>query len=182
MIGMLVPLVSIGLSAACSVPVLSADDIYALAVQAGFPPDMATNMTAVALRESGGCPTAYNNTPPDNSYGLWQINLYPGAQSLAALGLSNASQLFDLATNAAAAFAIWNGSSSNFSIAWGSVPQQFLAQAQQAANDYGGDSGDTLASDASGDSGAAGGFLGLSQTQLAVGGAILAGLLAYALT
>ena len=64
--------------------------------------------------------TAYNNTPPDNSYGLWQINLYPGAQSLAALGLSNPNQLFDPATNAAAAFAIWNGSSSNFAIAWGS--------------------------------------------------------------
>lgn len=179
---MLLPLVSIGLGAGCSGPVLSADDIYALAVQAGFPSDMATNMTAVALRESGGCPTAYNNTPPDNSYGLWQINLYPGAQSLAALGLSNPNQLFDPATNAAAAFAIWNGSSSNFAIAWGSVPTQFLPAAQQAANDYGGDGGDVLASDGSGDSGTSGGFLGLSQTQLAIGGAILAGLLAYALT
>jgi hypothetical protein len=55
-------------------PRYSAEQIYAFAVEAGFSPDQATTMTAVALAESGGNGSALNTTPPEHSIGLWQIN------------------------------------------------------------------------------------------------------------
>ena len=77
-------------------------------------------MAAIAMKESGGNPSAYNGTPPDDSYGLWQINMYGnlGPARMSQFGLSNKSQLFDPATNAAAAYSIWNGNPNNLNIAW----------------------------------------------------------------
>lgn len=99
---------------------LSPATIYQYAVNAGFPPDTATKMVAIALKESGGIPTAYNGTPPDDSYGLWQINMYGnlGPARMAQFGLTDKSQLFDPAVNAAAAYSIWAGNDSNLNIAW----------------------------------------------------------------
>lgn len=37
-------------------------------------PEWADTMAAIALAESGGRTDAHNATPPDDSYGLWQIN------------------------------------------------------------------------------------------------------------
>lgn len=125
-------------------PTLSADQIYAYAIGAGFPPRTAMTMTAIALRESSGQTDAFNGKVVvcpdgamacgDQSYGLWQINML-GAQGtpfgpclggqcglgparMASLGLSDPSELFDPGVNAAAAYAIWGGNDANLDIAW----------------------------------------------------------------
>lgn len=100
--------------------VLGPADLYQLALGAGFPSDTAVKMAAIALKESGGNPAAYNGTPPDDSYGLWQINMYGnlGPARMAQFGLTSKSQLFDPATNAAAAFAIWGGNDNNLNVGW----------------------------------------------------------------
>ena len=99
---------------------LSPADLYNLALNAGFPTDTAIQMAAIAMKESGGNPGAYNGTPPDDSYGLWQINMYGnlGPARMAQFGLTDKTQLFDPATNASAAYSIWNGNNNNLNIAW----------------------------------------------------------------
>jgi hypothetical protein len=122
---------------------LTADQIYRLTLSAGFPPATAVKMVAIALKESSGDPTAHNTTPPDDSYGLWQINMYGplAAQRIAAWSLSDPSDLFDPAVNAQAAFSLWAGNDANLARNWyidrGSDMaryQQFLPIAQAAAN------------------------------------------------
>jgi hypothetical protein len=114
---MLVPLVGMGLGAldACA-PLLSTAEIYQLARGAGFPPDVAVIMTAVAFRESSGCPTAHNVTGED-SRGLWQINVRANAGLLSRLGVSP-DALYDPETNARVAAALWGGNPANLDIAW----------------------------------------------------------------
>lgn len=68
-------------------------------------------MSAIAMAESGGNPRAHNAVPPDNSYGLWQINMFgnmgPGRR--AQYGISSNEQLYDPAVNARAAAKILAG-------------------------------------------------------------------------
>lgn len=52
---------------------LNAAEIYVAARHAGFSPDQAVTMTAIALAESGGNTDAHNPNGED-SWGLWQIN------------------------------------------------------------------------------------------------------------
>lgn len=68
-------------------------------------------MSAIAMAESGGNPRAHNAIPPDNSYGLWQINMLGslGPARRKQYGISSNSQLFDPATNARAAAMILKG-------------------------------------------------------------------------
>jgi len=190
---MMVPLVAIGLGASCSVPLLTPAQIYQYAIQAGFPDNppgqgVATQMVAIAMRESAGCPTALNQTPPDNSWGLWQINISPGANPLSVLGLSDPTQLWDPATNAAAAFQIWNGSAANLQIAWGGTPadqaamQANLPAAQAAALQVAGAGGvDTSGDDSGTQSSSLAASLGISDGALAFGVAALAGLAVWAI-
>jgi hypothetical protein len=49
------------------------------AVKAGFSGTDLVNMVAIAGRESGYNPAAHNPVPPDDSWGLWQINVRPEA-------------------------------------------------------------------------------------------------------
>jgi hypothetical protein len=116
-----------GLGAYCS-PLLAPEQIYDVAMSAGFPSDVAVQMTAIALRESAGCPNASNiraprttgpNDPGEESYGLWQINVGPnGNHALpSALGIKK-QDLYDPYTNARAAHYLWGGSQRNLSIAW----------------------------------------------------------------
>lgn len=126
---------------------LSPTTIYQYALNAGFPPDTATKMVAIAMKESGGIPTAYNGTPPDDSYGLWQINMYGnlGPARMSQFGLSDKTQLFDPAVNATAAYSIWAGNDNNLNIAWAindggvnqSRYQSNLPVAQAAASAFG---------------------------------------------
>ena len=88
---------------------LSSEQIYAAAIKAGFDHATATTMTAIALAESGGNSTAHNATYPDNSYGLWQINML-GAMGPARrnqFGIANNEALYDPTANAKAAYAIY---------------------------------------------------------------------------
>jgi cell wall-associated NlpC family hydrolase len=78
--------------------VLSALEIYRFARMAGFSPDQAVTMTAVALAESGGNPGAHNPNG-ENSQGLWQINV-------AAHTDLAGTNLYDPLTNAQAAFRV----------------------------------------------------------------------------
>jgi cell wall-associated NlpC family hydrolase len=73
--------------------------IYGFARDAGFSPDQAVTMTAIALAESGGRSTAHNPNGED-SRGLWQINL--DAHRSWAGGMD----LYDPEQNARAAFQI----------------------------------------------------------------------------
>lgn len=84
---------------------LSFDQLKSHAVSAGFNDADATRMAAIAMAESSGNPKAHNSTPPDNSYGLWQINMIGnlGPARRKQLGISSNEQLFDPATNAKAA-------------------------------------------------------------------------------
>lgn len=55
---------------------LSYKTIEDLWIKAGGDPKKAPVMAAIAIAESGGRTTALNDTPPDYSVGLWQINYY----------------------------------------------------------------------------------------------------------
>lgn len=90
---------------------LSYAQIEGLWVQAGGSSALAPVAAAVAMAESGGNPTAHNATPPDDSYGLWQINMYGslGPARRAQFGLSSNTALYDPLTNARAAVAIAKG-------------------------------------------------------------------------
>lgn len=68
-------------------------------------------MAAIAMAESGGNPKAHNPVPPDNSYGLWQVNML-GAMGPARrkeYGISSNDALYNPAINARAAAKILKG-------------------------------------------------------------------------
>lgn len=116
------------MSSACVT--LTPDEMYSYAVGAGFPCDTAAKLVAIAMKESAGQTCAHNSVPPDDSYGLWQINMYKNLLTprLAQFGISSPSALFDPAVNAAAAYALWAGNDNNLNVAWaindGSINQQ----------------------------------------------------------
>lgn len=93
---------------------MSPSEIAVYASGAGFSGSALPIAVAIAMAESSGNPQAHNPRPPDDSYGLWQINMYGslGPARRAQFGLSSNSDLFDPATNAAAAFAISGGGAS----------------------------------------------------------------------
>ncbi len=136
-----VRLSGLGIGASCSP--LPAEQIFQYALDAGFPEDVATTMTAVAFRESGGCPTAYNGgSPPgrEDSYGLWQINVKGNPGILDAVGISNKQDLFNPAINARAAAFLWGGNPTNLNTAWylnrpgyQEAYLKYLPKAQEAA-------------------------------------------------
>ncbi len=129
--------------------------IYQYATKAGFPVPVAVQMTAIALRESGGCADGHYQGATgasEDSYGLWQINWPAHAQQLASIGITDPAQLYDPATAARAAYAIYGGNPANLDAAWAinsdqspapgrptyaQAYQRYLPQAQQAAIDAG---------------------------------------------
>ncbi|QQQ74514.1 transglycosylase SLT domain-containing protein [Saccharothrix sp. 6-C] len=84
---------------------LSPERIARHAHDAGFRGQDLTIAVAVALAESGGDTRAHNSTPPDDSYGLWQINMLGsmGPARRREFGLESNRELFDPAENARAA-------------------------------------------------------------------------------
>jgi hypothetical protein len=82
---------------------LSQAQIAELARQAGMSDPV--TMSAIAMAESGGRTTAHNPIPPDNSYGLWQINMLGamGPSRRRAFGISRNEDLYDPQVNARAA-------------------------------------------------------------------------------
>jgi TP901 family phage tail tape measure protein len=84
--------------------------LTSLASGAGFSPQNARIMAAIALAESAGNPMAHNNKYPDNSYGLWQINMLGqmGPERRRQFGIQSNEQLFDPAINARAAKSVFD--------------------------------------------------------------------------
>lgn len=73
-------------------------EIYQFALEAGFSPDQAVTMTAIALAESGGNPNALNPVG-ENSIGLWQVNREAHPKFLNADGtdpLTNAQMAYEV--------------------------------------------------------------------------------------
>lgn len=95
-------------------------EIYSVARSVGFPPDAAVSMVAIALKESGGNPRAHNPKPPDDSYGLWQVNMIGnlGVARRREFGLLSNTELFDPYVNGRAALAIWGGNNANLARHW----------------------------------------------------------------
>lgn len=83
---------------------------------AGFNGADLITATAIALAESQGNVIAHNGVPPDDSFGLWQINMLGNlrAKRLQSWGLSTPEQLYDPATNARAAFSLYRGRGGSF--------------------------------------------------------------------
>src|ERR1044072_6380361 len=94
---------------------LTRDQISQYATGAGFSGDDVDIAVAVALAESGGNTTSHNTKPPDDSYGLWQINMYGalGPSRRKTFGLKTDADLFDPVVNAKAAKSIKDGSGWN---------------------------------------------------------------------
>lgn len=114
-------------------PKVSPDEIYRYAREAGFSPDQATTMTAIALAESGGNIDA-NATVGEDSRGLWQINVQAHGEKY--------GDLWDPANNARAAFAVSGGGEtiSPWTVTHqgrGSPYLQYQDEAQAAAVAYG---------------------------------------------
>lgn len=85
---------------------LSQAQIAMYAQSAGMAnPDL---MAAIAMAESGGNPRAHNPVPPDNSYGLWQINMIGsmGPSRRKQYGIQSNDELYNPAVNAKAAASI----------------------------------------------------------------------------
>jgi soluble lytic murein transglycosylase-like protein len=91
---------------------LSRDEIRSAASKAGFSGDDLNIAVAVAFAESGGNPRSHNSTPPDNSYGLMQINMLGGMgpDRRAKFNLKSNEDLYDPDTNMRVAYGIFKGS------------------------------------------------------------------------
>jgi cell wall-associated NlpC family hydrolase len=116
-------------------PRFTAEQIYAYARQAGFSPDQATTMTAIAMAESGGDSRSHA-THGEDSQGLWQIN------ALAHPDLAARFNLYDPAQNAQAAFIASHGGTdvSPWTTTHGGLSARYLRfkdEAQAAAAAYG---------------------------------------------
>ncbi|HEU4422534.1 MAG TPA: transglycosylase SLT domain-containing protein [Pilimelia sp.] len=108
-------------------PRYSAAQIYGFARRAGFTPDEAATMTAIALAESGGNSGAHNPVGED-SRGLWQIN------ARAHPDLARKYNLYDPAQNALAAHAVSRGGldASPWTVTHGGSNARYLRYRQQA--------------------------------------------------
>jgi hypothetical protein len=117
----------------------------------GFRGKHLINMLAISGRESAWTPTAHNGKPPDNSYGLFQINMLGklGPDRLKKFNISNYDQLFDPETNVKAAWILSGGKSENLS-PWGikgdalAKTGDWMPKAQAAAKAAGVDRGDPM--------------------------------------
>lgn len=93
-------------------PILTREQIAYQAKGAGFTGSDIDIAVAVALAESGGDTKSHNTKPPDNSYGLWQINMYKdlGPQRRKWFGIDSNDALFDPTMNAKAAYMVYKNS------------------------------------------------------------------------
>jgi uncharacterized membrane protein len=84
---------------------VSIEQLKQLATSAGFSSNEISTMASIAMAESGGNSRAHNKKRPDNSYGLWQINMLDemGPERRKQFGISTNEELFDPLTNARAA-------------------------------------------------------------------------------
>jgi hypothetical protein len=120
---------------------ISMSQLVQLATAAGFAQNEIPTMVAIAMAESGGNSRAHNPVPPDNSYGLWQINMIDtlGPDRRKRYGLSSNEELFDPATNARVAKRIRDEQGLT---AWttysGGAYKKFLSMVQMPSKQQGG--------------------------------------------
>jgi len=90
---------------------LSDAQIAGAAKSAGFSGSSLAKAVAIALAESQGNANAHNKVPPDNSYGLMQINMIGsmGPARRKQFNLKSNEDLFNPVTNMKAAYAISEG-------------------------------------------------------------------------
>ena len=90
------------------------EELEAMARMAGFDPSISPVMAAIGLAESSGNPYAHNPKYPDNSYGLFQINMLDrpgymmGQERRNRYGLRSNEELFDPMKNLQAAKDIYD--------------------------------------------------------------------------
>lgn len=118
---------------------LSPAQIAAYVRGAGVREELVPTMTAIALAESSGNPTAHNPNARtgDNSYGLFQVNMIDGLgpERRRKFGLSANEELFDPAVNATAAKRILDSQGLNaWSVHKSGAYKRFMDQAQQGAS------------------------------------------------
>lgn len=119
---------------------LSNKEIASYLRQAGFPEDVVPRMIAIARAESGGRPDAHNPRYPDDSYGLWQINMLDepgyrlGEERRQRYGLTSNEQLKDPLTNAKAALDVYKRQGLNaWSVHTSGAADKFMPDARKAA-------------------------------------------------
>lgn len=107
---------------------LTQSEIYTLARSVGLTDSRAKTAAAVAMAESKGDPNAHNATPPDDSYGLWQINMLGsmGPSRRQQFGISANTDLYNPQTNAKAMKSI-SQDGGNFN-AWSTYTNQSYRQ------------------------------------------------------
>lgn len=91
-------------------------ELFDLADSVGF--GLSSNVAAaIAMAESGGNPNAHNSVAPDDSYGLWQINMRGklGPDRRKRFKIADNKALFDPKINARAAFTIYSDAGNSFS-------------------------------------------------------------------
>jgi len=104
---------------------LTKAQLYELLAYTGFQGKSLNTAWAVAMKETHGNPVAHNYNPHtgDNSYGVFQINLYGSLKGrISQFGLKSASDLTDPVVNAHIAYLMSN-KGKNWS-AWHSNPGQ----------------------------------------------------------
>lgn len=104
--------------------------------------DVATVATAIALAESGGNERAHNQNAAtrDDSYGLWQINMYGdlGPARRRQFDLKSNADLYDQFKNAQVAGDIWNASGfTPWSTYKSGEYKKFMARATAATHEGG---------------------------------------------
>jgi hypothetical protein len=104
--------------------------IFEVARPAGFSTEIGVIMTALAMRESGGVPDAFNNNTAtgDRSYGFWQIDMLQSTVRSVinpllgvapdAIDEEAEKQLLIPSMNAKAAFKLYGGIKHNITLAW----------------------------------------------------------------
>jgi len=94
----------------------SPTEIKGLAKEAGFPTEALSTISAIALAESAGNADAHNSKPPDDSYGLWQINMLGklGPARRKEYGIKTNAELFNAHTNAKAAYRVYVNAGRSF--------------------------------------------------------------------
>jgi Transglycosylase SLT domain. len=103
--------------------------------QAGWPENLIVTMAAVGMAESSGNPQAHNTTSPDDSYGLWQINMIGslGPARRARYGLKSNTDLYNPLLNAKIALDVYAQQGLR---AWGpyvtGIYKKYIPQSQAA--------------------------------------------------
>lgn len=120
---------------------LTPEQIAEHAHAAGFRGSDLTTAVAVALGESGGRTDAHNTLGRDDSYGLWQINLFGslGPDRREKYDLGSDRELLNPTTNAEAAYGVFRERGDTFE-PWGAYTngsyRQFLDEARRGVRAF----------------------------------------------